>query len=73
MDITEINKRRDCGKALLQNNDLDRIPTHILLLHPTSNQTERSLTKSRKTISPNFPELSPSDSSVCSSLVLKKK
>ena len=57
MDIAKINKRRDCGKALLQNNDPDRIPTPSHLLYPTSNQTERSLTKSRKTIPPNFTKL----------------
>ena len=57
MDTTEVNKRRDCGTALFQNNDPDYIPTSILLLHPTSNQTERSLTKSRKTIPLNFTEL----------------
>ena len=59
MDTTETNKRRDCGRARLQNNDPENIPTPILLLHPTSNQTERSLTKSSKTIPPNFTELPP--------------
>ena len=57
MDTTELNKRRYCGRALLQNSDPDHILTPILLLHPTSNQTERSLTKSRKTIPLNFTEL----------------
>ena len=57
MDTTEVNKRRDCGIALFQKNDPDYIPTSILLLHPTSNQTERSRTKSRKTIPLNFTEL----------------
>ena len=59
MDIAEINKSRDYGRALLQNNDPDHISTPILLLHPTSNQTKRSLTKSWETIPPNFTKLTP--------------
>ena len=59
MDTIEINKRKDCGKAPLQNNGLDHIPTPIFLLHPTSNQTGRSLTKSKKTFLPNFTKLLP--------------